>query len=454
MTNWKPRLEASALPLYVALADAIEKDVLANVLQPGARLPTHRDLADELGINVSTVTRGYAEAERRGMVSSTVGRGTFIAADATTPSTMVSFEPHSPLLLEMGLAAPMSQFDPDLGQTLKQIARRQNPGSLLRYSDPRGLPAHREAGAKLALMYGMQATAEDVVVCAGSQHGLTCALGALFRPGERLATAALTYPGLKALAAMLGIRLCPISSDEQGLRPEALEMACRRGKIHGLYVLPELNNPTTARLPEERREKLAAVARRHDLIVIEDDAYALPIRERLAPLSSLVPERSVFVAGVSKIMGAGLRVAFLCAAEHLRLELAQCVLNSIWMVPPLNAEIMSTWINNGLVEATLEKKQREVELRRELALRVLEGMKLHWRAHGYFMWWELPSPWNGRAFETKARQRGVNVFGAEKFAVGEAQAPPCLRLSLTGAADRDELQKGLAILRTLAEREE
>ncbi len=65
MTIYSPRLAKDDGPLYKALADAIERDIQGGVLTPGERLPTHRDMADALGMNVSTVTRGYTEAEKR-----------------------------------------------------------------------------------------------------------------------------------------------------------------------------------------------------------------------------------------------------------------------------------------------------------------------------------------------------------------------------------------------------
>ncbi len=458
MTNWTPQLDAAATPRYQALADAIARDVATGVLQPGMRLPTHRDLADMLGVNVTTVTRGYAEAERRGLVSGTVGRGTFIAVDATTPPTMVSFEPQTPGGIELGLVKSLTQLDPDLSQALKRLLRRQNPESFLDYKDPRGMPAHREAGALLARRYGLPAalvTAEDMLVTAGSQHALLCCLMTLFKPGERIATDAMTYPGLKGMAATLGLRLVPIAMDEAGMLPEALDAACRRGDLRGLYVLPEMHNPTTYRLPDGRRDALAGLARRYGLTVIEDDAYALtlpPTSPPSVPLSARIPEQSVFLVGVSKVMGAGLRVGYLRAAPAFRLPLASSILHSIWMVPPLNAEIVSDWITSGVVEDVLAAKRCETQARLDLACSILAEERLAWREAGYYCWWTLPEGVSSKAVENRAMVAGVNVFGAEKFAVGDAVAPNCLRVSLTGTGDvaelRDGLERVLAVVRS------
>src|SRR5688572_641680 len=78
MTMWLPRLESRRGPKYRAIADAIDEDVQTGALRAGARLPPHRELADQLGVTVTTITRAYTEAARRGLTSGHVGRGTFI----------------------------------------------------------------------------------------------------------------------------------------------------------------------------------------------------------------------------------------------------------------------------------------------------------------------------------------------------------------------------------------
>ncbi len=449
MTIWNPTLQDGAAPLYRKLADAIERDVFSGVLPPGRRLPTHRDLADALGLNVSTVTRGYAEAEKRGLVSGTVGRGTYVAADAASSVSMVSLEPRAPGLIEMGLIEPLYGLDPDVSQGLKRLAGRRNLDAFLRYADPRGLPEHRKTGADWAGRYGMKVSAEKVVVCAGAQHALTCALASLFRPGDRIAVDRLTYPGLKTLAAMLGLRLVPAPADAQGMTPRALEAACGGAGIKGVYVNPGMHNPTTARMSETRRGEIARIAQKRDLIVIEDDAYDLTLPGEAPPLASLAPERSVLVAGVSKALAAGLRVGFLAAPARFQRDLAQAVLNTVWMTPPLTVELLCQWIEDGTADRTLAAKRAEAARRYALAESALAGHAFSGRPAGFFLWLSLPAPWRGSEFEARLREHGVNVFGAEKFAVGDAPAPAAARVSLTGPADMEALRRGLGLMADL-----
>ena len=449
MTIYAPALARGEGPLYMELADAIERDISAGTLAPGERLPTHRDLADALHLNVSTVTRGYREAEKRGLVSGTVGRGTFVASDAATSTSLVSFEPCAPGMLELGLVSPLDHLDPEITEGFRRLARRKDPASLLRYSDPRGQAEHRRAGALWAERFGVPAQAEDIIVCAGSQHALTCILSGLFRAGDRLAVDALTYPGLKTLAAMLGLRLVPIAMDEEGMIPASLDAACRRDEIKALYLMPGVHNPTTVTLPDARRNEIARLADKHDFLLIEDDAYDLTDPGRIAPVGNRAPHRRVYIAGMSKSLAAGLRVAFVVAPQALLKDLAQAVLNTIWMAPPLNVELSAMWIHDGTADRVVAAKQAEAARRYMLACDVLDGLRFRGKSTGFFLWCELPDPWTGRALEQAAAARNVNIFGAEKFVVGEAHAPRAVRVSLTGTESLETLKEGLITLRDI-----
>src|SRR6185295_11133961 len=76
--GWTPRVTAETLPLYIAIADAIADDAESGRLAAGTRMPTHRALATALGVDVTTVSRAYAEATRRGLIAGHVGRGTYV----------------------------------------------------------------------------------------------------------------------------------------------------------------------------------------------------------------------------------------------------------------------------------------------------------------------------------------------------------------------------------------
>lgn len=449
---WKPVTINTDKPLYISIVEALEADIRNGALKPGQQLPTHRELADIIGVNVSTITRSYKEAERRGLISGTVGRGTFVSADVNTVTSLMRTESGDTELLEMGLVYPLYEVELDVRERFIKLLHSNKVEEYLKYTDPMGLPEHRAVGAYWAKRYGLAAKAEDIVVCAGSQHAITCCLLSLFQAGDRIAVESLTYPGIKTLAGMLGIRLVPIAMDDEGMLPEALDAACRRDTIRGVYLMPGVQNPTTASMSQKRREAVAEIVLRHGLTLLEDDAYSYTRPGQPAPLSALLPENSVFIAGVSKVLYAGLRVSFVAAPKQLNLRIAKAVLNTVWMAPTLNAALAAECIMDGTADRIIAAKLEAARQRNDLVGKLLHGYSFKGSDTGFFIWLNLPERWSGREFELKAREAGVNVFSAEKFAVGVA-SPSALRISLTGPATIEELHKGLSITRELMEGE-
>lgn len=448
MTIWTPEL-TSGRPKYLALADAIEAALCSGELSPGQRLPTHRELAEILGVTVGTVTRGYAEAARRGAVRGEVGRGTVAAPAAQACTPWWGGEGADTGRIDLGLVTGMYGLDPDLGAALQELPRRVDVQELLRYQPSGGMARHREAGSRWCARFGVQAGPERVLVTAGGQHGLLVLLSVLFRPGDRVAVGCLNYPGLLSAAGLLGIRLAPVALDAEGVVPESLDEACSRDPVRGVYLMPGAHNPTSASPSRARQERLAQVARAHGLQVIEDAAYALTAEEPLATVASLAPERTSFIASVSKAVAGGLRVAFVAAPADMveRLELG--ITGTTWMASPLCAEIAAGWMADGTAEAVLRRKRMEAARRMECARRVLVGRELAGLEQGYFLWLRLPEPWRASDFERAAGLRGVTVIGADAFAVGQTAAPAAVRVSLSAARGMDELERGLAVLAQL-----
>jgi len=453
-TSWLPRLDNRPGPKYLALALALAEAVEAGELPPGARLPTHRDLADALRVTVGTVTRAYAEAQRRGLVTGTVGRGTFVAQAVAADPSMSAGQPLAPGTVELALVTP-PPAEPDLSEALRRLARQPGIDRLMRYHALPGLPRHRAAGAAWAQRCGLSPRPEDVLVCTGAQHALTVTLLGLLRPGQRIACDTLTYPGLKTLASQLGLILTAVPGDtgedgNGGMRPDALDTACRRDEIAALYLMPGVHNPTAGHLPPERRAALAEVARRRGLIIIEDDVYGLTrTGPPTPPLASFAPERTVFVAGLSKVLSAGLRICFLVTPEGWRRPLSQALFNTVWMAPPLMAELAAMWIEDGTADRIRAQRLAESARRNTLARELLGPLTAQGHDTAYFRWLRLPPGWTGAAFEAAAREAGVNVFAAEKFAVGHDPVPPAARIALSAPETADDLARGLTTIRNL-----
>lgn len=485
-THWCPTLAAHHGPAYKAIADALAADIEAGRLKAGDRLPTHRDLADRLNLTVTTITRAYVEARRRGLVDGEVGRGTFVRGQETARAAMdprysIDIPPSpqadgAPIDFRLNLIPATTQGE-HLAATLAHLSRNNAPlmEELMEYQPDAGLRRHREAGAvwlnRLGLGrerglgrglgpgLGPEVEADNVVITAGSQHGLSITLNALLGPGDSLLSDPLTYPGLSGHARAQGLALHGVTGDREGMCPDALEAVCRRsGAVpKALYLVPTLHNPTTITLSAQRRRDLVAVADRHGLLVIEDDIFGALLTEAERPpaLASLYPQRTIFLSG-SKLPAPGLRVGYIAAPPALAARLAAAVRLDLWMIPPLMAEISSRWIEDGTTETLIAQTRTELMHRRTLAERLLQpagpGVITPCLRQSPHLWCTLPAPWKMDSFIARAEQEGVRLQGPDVFAIARGAIPPrSFRLCLGLERCAKRLEIGLRRLAALLE---
>ncbi|GIF15608.1 PLP-dependent aminotransferase family protein [Actinoplanes teichomyceticus] len=464
MTSWRPTLADHPGSRARAIADAIGADIVAGRLRAGDRLPPQRELAEVLGLSPNTVMRAYTEATRRGHVTGEVGRGTYVRpADPPRARPATLARPvDGPIDLSVGLPFP-GDAGRALATTLAAISRTDDPAALLDNAsapDPAGQGIRRgpaTAAAAWLGRLGLPAEPQRVVLTNGAQHGLFAALLTLLRPGDTLLCENLTYAPLKAIARHLGVRLEGLAMDGEGLDPDALRAACSAGRSDRpgtgraptvLYCTPTLQTPTTATMSEQRRSRIARIAADHDLTIVEDDVFGFLPPDRPRPLAAFAPERTVFVTSVSKSMGPGLRVGFLLAPERLTPALASAVTVSCWMPPPLMAEIVRRWIEDGTAGRLNDDQRAHAARRQGMARELLGGQTFRADPYGPHLWLSLPGHWSARSFTAAAERAGVLVNPAETFATGPAAAP-AVRVCLSHEVSDERVARGLAALATL-----
>lgn len=447
MTTWQPTLEGRAGPRYVAIAEALAEDIDQGHLAVGQRLPTHRDLAWRLGVTVGTVTRAYAEAERRGLIAGEVGRGTFVReAVPLSPATPESARRDAGFIDLSYNFPPNNPNDRSVAETIAALSAEGGLDRFMAYEVTLGRPQHRAAGAAWVTRGGLPSDAGQIVVTAGAQHGMLLAISAFARPGDVVLTEELAYYGIKSIASLLGLRLHGVAMDEHGLLPEALEAACRTTGAKALYCTPSLQNPTTAVLPDARRKQIAEICARHEVGIVEDDVYGFLMEQAPAPLSSFAPDRSVYVTGLSKCVAPGLRIGYVRAGEALLERIGTALRASTLMAPPLMAEIAARLIDDGRAWRMALWQRAEAEARQQIARRALAGADYDTQPRAFHLWLKLPEPWRREVFTAEARARGVGIAPAEVFAVGRQPVAHAARVCLQAAASRGQVEKALAVL--------
>jgi len=450
--DWVPQLPKGAAPLYLAIADAIEADIGRGALPPGMRLPPQRALAERLGIDFTTVSRAYAEARRRGLVEGRVGMGTFVQRPGNKPAGS------TPSLTTSGLVDLTMNFPPRTGdgqlsaRLWAEVADLERSGGmdlLLRYQEVGGTRADREAGTAWLGDMLPDLGADRLIVAPGAQGALLALLTLLKDPLRPVAVEALCYPGFRALASHTATPLVPVAMDEHGLIPDDLAAQCARHRPALLYCTPNLHNPTTATIPLDRREAIAEIARKHDVIILEDDAYGKLASNDLSPLAVLAPERTYHIASLSKSLAPALRIAYVaCPDPRSAARLMGAVRATTSMASPLGAAIATRWIATGLANQSLAAIRAEADARRAIALCLLGQDGVQSGPYAYHAWLPLAHGWSRSDFASRLRHVGIGVVTSDAFAIGPA--PEAIRIGLAASVDRAMLETSLREVADLA----
>ncbi|WP_336971941.1 PLP-dependent aminotransferase family protein [Sphingobium aromaticiconvertens] len=449
MQRWAPDIGSFSGPKYLAIAEALARDIESGALGAGTRLPPQRALAGALGVDLTTVTRAYGEAQKLGLIEGDGRRGSFVR-EKPLAASKVRYRDNG----DVGMNAP-----PEVPGGLLNIEFRRSAEALLasndvtapfQYQPSGGLPIAREAGATLLMNRGIPCEEDSVLIAAGGQHALHAIFSAELKAGDLLAVCAFAYPGLLALARRYGVRLLVIRSDEEGMDPEALEAACIQENLRSLYVVPTNDNPTTITMGIERRKALASVAVRHGLMVIEDDAYGMLPERSQPPIASFAPDCTWHIASVSKILTPGLRVAWLRAPDISKAwRLSADMHETAIMAAPLNAAIVVDWLDRGVFQQLVNAVRTEARHRQALARECLPPGSFMANEEGYHLWVPLTPNIDPGQIAGAVRTYGLSVIGSDAFAVERTGAAPALRVSIGGTIARERLERGLRLLAAL-----
>jgi len=445
-TPWIPQLKTGEQPLYIEITRSISNDIANGRLKDNDKLPTQRDLADRLGVAIGTITRAYAEAERRGLIRGEGRRGTYVGRARSGSSILSAIARLSPEGIDLSKNHPVYPLDPDLSVALRHIARQKNSQRLLAYPPAGGLAEHREAGARWLRQLGAEADPRSVFVTAGAQHSLSIILAGETKPGDTIAAEEYSYPGIKALAEQRGINIEGVACDDDGMRPDALETLCRKRKIRMLYCNPTLQNPTNMIWTGRRRMEIAGIAGKYGIGIIDDEILTPLMADPPGFLYNLRPEQSFLVVSASKSVAAGLRVGFVLAPRESQERMIESLNVSCLGGPPLTAEVFASWLDDGTAERVIALRRKDLAARQKMAEKILGDFSFKGHPSSYHIWLKLPEGWSGMRLAMEAQSKGVKVTPAEAFVMDDRRPIPAVRLSLVSTPSEAMLKSGLTTI--------
>lgn len=446
--SWKPSIDKTEKPIYQAIAGKLEQDILNGVLLPGTKLPPQRELADYLDVNLSTISKAFKVCVLNGLLSASVGSGTFVSYDALSNAYLL--EDSKPKhLIEMGATLPdNASFEPLLLQLRSML---QEPGYEKWFGYGRAGESlwQKDAAIKLIRRGGFETTVDHILFANGGQNAIAATLASLCRPGDRIGADHHTYPGLKTVAAMLSLQVVPIKSENNEMSPAAFEYACKNENIKGIYLIPDYHNPTTARLSVEKRKAIAEISKKYNQFIIEDATYHLHNEKSLPAVASFAPEQVIHIASLSKSIAPGLRLAYVAVPIRFKELIARALYNLNISVSPLLAELTARIIVSNQFEALIEGHREQAIRRNQVVNQYLTDYTCLGIDTGIFRWLLLPGEITGAEFETLAAQQGVQVYAAERFVVGNSCPERAVRIAVCALETLEELEQGVIILKRL-----
>ncbi len=445
MAEWIPDLSRRGSPRYLAIADAIAADIESGRLSPADRLPPQRILAAVLGIDFTTVARGYVEAKRRGLIESRVGQGTFVSKTSRRRHPAMIRHPE---IVDLSMNLPPEPDDPELLDRMQDgwDAISRDLVLLMRYQGFGGVSADKEAASVWLSRRGLVPQQDRVFIVPGAHPALLGILGLLAHPGEVVLAEAITYPGVRSIAGQLGLDLIGLPMDDEGVDADAFADACVRRAPKALYLNPTLLNPTTHTISEGRRQALAAIARRFGVPILEDDPYGLLPAHAPSAFAALAPELTWYVAGLAKCLGAGLRVAYVIVPDNRSgWSFATSLRAATVMASPVTVALATRWINDGTGDALLGAVRHESTARQMLARSLLRGLTFRADPAGFHLWLSLPAPWTRSAFAGHMRTTGIGIVASDAFTMGDAPTE-AVRVCLGGPSSRTQLRGALEFM--------
>jgi GntR family transcriptional regulator/MocR family aminotransferase len=381
---------ADTAPLYLQIAGRLRAAVASGSLAAGARLPSARVLASQLGITRGTVDAAYALLAGEGAIVARGAAGTIVSphmAALSAPPAQRTMRlgrkaaGTGPLPFRMGLPA-LDEFPRTLwSATLGRAARGLAPTDLA-YPDPMGHRPLREAIAGyLGVSRGITCSADQVLVTRGFQGGLALARAVLLRPGDAVWIEDPGYLLARQALELAGASLVPVPVDRDGMRVHAGVIAAPKAKL--ALVTPTHQCPLGVALALPRRLALLAWAAEASAWVLEDD-YDSEFRYTGHPLPALKSldrgERVIFAGTFSKVLFPGLRLGYLVLPEALTDAFQRASLLLAGGPPVLEQRAVADFMQQGHFARHLRRMRSLYAARRQAladALRTTFGERLH-----------------------------------------------------------------------------
>lgn len=350
LTDWHIP-EKNGLPLYQKIMYLIEEKIKNGDLSPAQRLPAERKLAEQLGVNRSTVIRAMEELAAQGVLIRKKGSGTFVNPDkwglqtkpsinwgtSLTDNTLTVTSPYDEAVTAYRKEAPDSLLDLSKGilpaDLLPELHTPDISWKELVFQEKEQAASHtgifslRESVRQyLKKTYHMDVPIEEIMITSGTQNALFLITQGLLKPGDAIGIEAPSYFYSLKLFQAAGLRIVPIAMDKEGMTVKGLQEASLKHPLKMIILNPIFQNPTGLVMSPRRKKEILDYCLLKRIPIVEDDAYGgLTFDETIdnRPLKMLDENQQVIYLGtLSKLAGRHLRIGWMIGPEDVLNNLA------------------------------------------------------------------------------------------------------------------------------------
>lgn len=461
---------------YQQLANRLRHDIQQGRLLAGQRLPSIRQLAQQHGVSLTTAIRSYEWLEAQGDIQATPRSGFFVRprVDRSTPPHFSDFDPHAypvdnaaliteirqnahhPGHIPLGtvMLAPALLPLASLQQSLLRTARR-TPHAAARYGMPGGEASLRQVLCQHFAEDGLALHPDDLLITHGCMPALNLALLAVSQPGDSIAVPSPCYSGQLQLLASLGRQALEIPCDQHGMDLDRLEACLASGQARVALLSACFQNPLGFSLSNADKQRIAAMAQRYRITVIEDDVFGECSHGGPRPLPIKAWDsagRVIWCGSFSKTLAPGYRIGWCAPGISLDALHSLHLAGMLAVQAPLQLAL-ADFIHRGEYRRHLRRLQpqlaSQVDSLRQAVLRHFpEGTAVNQPAGGYALWVQLPKPADGMALYRAARQQAISLVPGSVFSARGLYGE-CLRLNAGNPWD-ESLDLAIARLGELA----
>ncbi|MBB3128623.1 DNA-binding transcriptional MocR family regulator [Paenibacillus rhizosphaerae] len=393
---WKPDRQGHK-PLYIQIADHLERRIREGEFPPGSPLPSERKLSEQLGVNRSTVVLAYAELRSHGIIETLPGSRTQVSGDPQELSSHHTppwhdyteggnFAPNLPYIrriremLEQSpsaidfasnkLSVDLSPIE-EINRLVKSYFHLPEEG----YDSPQGFLPLRQALVSFLREYrGIRTTESSIVITTSSQQSIYLIMQCLLSPGDAVGVEDPSYYRSLSVFRSAGLKLIRLPVDEHGMMTDDLYDLCKKHRIKMLFVNPNFQNPTGTVLSRARRSALLDTASELGLPVIEEDSLSLTSSDTFPPSLKAADRAAtvLYTGSFSKIAASGLRIGWIVAPQSViqRLSDARRQLELGFSVIP--QKIAAQFLESPYFTPHLERLHRQLVLKRDLMAGALQ----------------------------------------------------------------------------------